>query len=334
MDFLKKLGRFKTKPIPNYGKIIIRPTLRALCTAYDGCPYEAPSDILCKRDNRWTQNEFTIILPGLTEWCERYRQAVDSTTNTIRSDFDWRGWHREGLLFAKEIYRRLPRYIPLRYERPAGDNSGLIEDFDVAEEKIESLLSILGVSGEDRDPVICDCVVTGVKDDDGMLAVRFRIKGKREVFTFHVEYNSIDKLKGFLEGIALSEKEPVAWESEHTQSGMYFYPQTIGSVKHMGQLHINVSCDLEPEFYAYLNARQFVGSVYRTILANVNTVEGVSVYEKMHSDTIEWYIDDDKYEQYLILRKNPKLAKWLTPAIFRAKDFFKEIYDAINEDDV
>ena len=334
MSFLKKSLHVDMVKIPNYGKFILRPTQKAIYSDVDGCPYAVWADTLYRRRYRWEQNHYTLILPGLTEWAERYRRAFNPTDNTVYADFDWRGWHRDGLLFTKEIFRKLPRHIPVHYAKPLGDNSGLVEDFEVTEEQIDDLLLQLGDSQTEREPVIADSIVVGVKDEDGQLCIRFKVKGKSDSFTFSIEYYALGVLKDFLERIAKSENEIVAWESGQGENGMYFYPQTIGGLRPMGQLHIFTEGKNKPDFTAYLNIRHFVRSLYRTIMTNLNELPGDSVYKQMQSNLLEWYIDDSRYEHFSFLRKKPSLAKWLTPTITKVKDYFADIYNTILDDDV
>ena len=86
--------------------------------------------------------------------------AVDQETYAVNPEFDWRIWHIDGLLFTKEIYSNLPRNIPVRYEKPPGDHSGLVENFDVqSEERINQLLVQLGDLPEGRKPESIDNIV-------------------------------------------------------------------------------------------------------------------------------------------------------------------------------
>lgn len=332
MDFLKRLRPQKQIPNPHEGKFILCPTASSLYVDTDGTHRDASSDTIAKRDYLWVRDNYSILLPGLMEWCERYRRAVDPVTHAVSPGFDWRSWHNDGLQFAKEIHNKLPREITLRYARPPGDNSGLVEDFDVTQETVDLLLEQLGHVPYDREPVMADCVVVGVKNEDDALCIRFKIKGTYETFTFSLEYDSLDLLKGFLERVVLCEGKPVEWESNHAQNGMYFFPQIIGDVKHMGQLHIYIEGKSEPDFTAYLNTRQFIKSLYRSIMAHINTVDNAA-YKGLQSNMIEWYIDDDRYENFPMFKKNPKMAKWLSPAIVQVKDFFAEIYNSINDDE-
>ena len=333
MVFIGKTLHIDIRHIPDYGKFIVRPTHRTIYTDIDGCPYAAPADTVYKRDFRWEQNHYTLILPGLNEWAERYRQAMDPAMGKVSPDFDWRDWHRDGLLFTREIYRRLPHQIPVYYAKPEGDESGLVEDFEVSEEKIDSLLALLGSTQSLREPVIEDTVVAGVKDEDGDLYVRLKTKGKPDSFTFCLEYDSLGALKDFLERLIKCEGRSVSWESSHAENAMYFYPQTIGGLCHMGQLHIYTEGKNKPDFTAYINVRHFIRSIYRTIMNNISKLEGESVYKNLHSIDIEWYIDDDRYDQFLTLNKNPLLAKWISPTIMKVKDYIDGVFNSIFEED-
>lgn len=334
MDFIRKPMHIDIKYIPNYGKFIIRPTSQTIYSDIDGCSYVAPADTLYKREYSWEQNHYTVIVPGLTEWAERYRQAMDPAMGKVSPDFDWRDWHRDGLLFTREIYRRLPHHIPVYYAKPEGDESGLVEDFEVFEEKIDSLLEHLGCTQSQREPVIEDIVVAGVKDEDGDLYVRLKTKGKLDSFTFCLEYESLEALKDFLERLIKCEGCSVSWESSHAENAMYFYPQTIGGLLHMGQLHIFTEGKNKPDFTAYINTRHFIRSIYRTVMANISAHKADLVKKKLRSKVIEWYIDDDRYDQFMALNKNPLLAKWISPTIMKVTDYFDGVFNSIFEDEM
>lgn len=333
IDVIRKALHIDIRHIPDKGKFIVSPMRRTIYKDIDGCPYAAPADTVYKRDFRWEQNHYTVIVPGLTEWAERYRQAVDPTTGIVSPDFDWRDWHHDGLLFTREIYRRLPHHISVYYAKPDGDESGLVEDFEVSEEKIDSLLAQLDSPQSQREPVIEDTVVAGVKEEDGMLCIRLKTKGKLDSFICCLEYESIEVLRGFLEKLIRCEDRSVSWESSHGENAMYFYPQTIGGLCHMGQLHVFTDGKNKPDFTAYINTRHFIKSVYRSIMTNISKLEGDLVYKKLHSTAIEWFIDDDRYDQFMTLTKNPVIAKWVSPTVMKVKDYFDGVFNSIFEDE-
>lgn len=332
MDFLKRLWPEKPAPDPHEGKLIISPSLTSIYVDTDGKLCEVHSDTIAKRDYLWVRDSYSVIVPGLKEWCERYRRALDPEALTVGAGFDWKDWHHDGLLFARELLRKLPREVTLRYARPQGDVSGLVEDFDVTQEAVEQILTQIGTVPNDREPVIEDNVVVGVKSEDGYLCVRLKTKGTYDTFTFSLEPDSLYLLKGFLERIIMCDGKPVEWESNHEQNGMYFFPQTIGNVRHMGQLQIYTEGKSEPDYTAYVNARHLIRSIYRSIMSNASSFMDDNAYKGLQSNVIEWYIDDRLYESAAFLRRNPKLTRWLSPALLQVKDFFADIYDSIYED--
>ena len=82
-------------------------------------------------------------------------------------------------------------------------------------EKLDSLLTILGDASDEREPLISDIVVAGVKAEEGYMRIRLKIKGKDDSYTFHMAYETLKDLRDFLERIAFADQEPIAWESEH-----------------------------------------------------------------------------------------------------------------------
>ena len=285
------------------GKFIINPTPTRVYVDTDGTSCEVLSDILLKQEHRWNRCDYSIILPGLIEWVQRYRNALDAVNNQVDPDFDWERWHCDGLLFTKELFRRLPRHITVRYAKPIGDNSGLIEDFDViSEEQIDLLLAQLAYEQLDRNPVSADTVVVGVKPEDEGVCVRFKTKGKYDSFTFSLEHEGILLLKDFLERIAISEKGIVVWESKTSENGMYLYPQEIGGFKHMYQLHI--FSEKELVFSAYMNVRDFVRSTYKSIMNNIGGISNLDVSRMFQSHIVECFIDDKKYENISFFRSS------------------------------
>lgn len=321
----------KATSVSPRGKFIINPTLNTVYVDVDGTSSEVSSDTICRQEYRWADNEYTIILPGLVEWVERYRSAIDTTTYKIDPEFNWSAWHRDGLLFTKEIYRRLPRYIQVRYAKPAADRSGLIEDFDVtSEEQIDLMLAQLGEERQEKKPAFVDSVAVGVKPEDEGICVRFKIKGKCDSFTFVLDYESILLLKDFLERTAISEGEVVIWESKTSENGMYLYPQTIGVYKNMYRLQIYSEKELA--FTAYLNLREFVRSLYKSIMTHVGGMKGQDICRMFQSNIVECFIDDKKYENIAFFRRFPKIANTIGPAVENVRKYFQEIYESILDD--
>jgi hypothetical protein len=317
---------------PHSGKFIINPTPTRIYVDTDGTSCEVSSDIVLKQEYRWNRCDYSIVLPGLMEWVQRYRNALDMVNNQVVPEFEWNGWHRDGLLFTKELFRRLPRRITVRYAKPAGDNSGLIEDFDViSEEQIDLLLAQLAYEKMDRNPVCVDSVVVGVKQEDDCICVRFKAKGKSDSFTFYLDNEGMLLLKDFLERIAISDQGVVVWESKTSENGMYLYPQDVGEFKNMYQLHI--FSEKELDFSAYLNARDFVRSIYKSIMTNIGGMSDLDLSRMFQSNIVECFIDDKKYEHISFFRRFPKIANTVGPAIENVRRYFQEIYDSILDEE-
>lgn len=305
------------------GYMDINPSAEGLYIDTDGEVGTPYYDTIEKRDFKWTRDNYSVVVPGLMEWYERYLQYVANPS----PGFDWKGWHRDGLLFTEQIYLSLPRNIPLRYIVPAEDNSNTLESFEVTEEKLDPLLTILGDASDEREPVISDIVVAGVKAEEGYIRIRLKIKGKDDSYTFHMAYETLKDLRDFLERIAFADQDPIAWESEHSESGMYFYPQTIGGLKHMGQLHI--FSEREFAFSAYVNSRLLVRSLYRSIMTHLGSLKDNAATRLFQSNILECYIDDKRYKHISFFRNNPKLANFIGPAIETVRKYFQDIYDSI-----
>ena len=328
---LFRIFDIRTIPIPHYGKFIVHPTLNQSYVDAEGTSCEASSDVILRQKYKWSRCDYNIIIPGFMEWIERYRHAVDTKTYSVDPEFDWRTWHIDGLSFTKEIFRKLPRNIPVRYERPPGDRRGLVEDFDVeSEEQIDLLLEQLGNQPEDREPSDIDHIVVGVKPEDEGICMRFKIKGKFDSFIFEIGYDSMALLKDFLERIALSESKNVEWESETTENGMYLYPQTIGGYKNIYRLHI--FSEKEQVFTAYVNSQEFVRSIYKSITTNIGSLNGKDLYKELQSTIVECFIDDKKYQHISLFRKNPRIVNRIGPVVESIRKYFQEIYESILDD--
>ena len=304
-------------------RLDINPSSRGLYIDTDGVVITPHSDTIGKKDFKWVRDSYSVVVPGLMEWYERYLQYV-ANPNT---DFDWKGWHRDGLLFTKQIYFSLPRCIPMRYVIPMEDNSNTLESFDVTADRLDSFLAIFGDATTEREPTTSDTIVIGVKEEEGDIVIRFKIKGKYDCYTFQMEHETLKLLREFLEKIALNEQETISWESQQSENGMYFYPQKIGYLKHMGQLHI--FSEREFSFSAYINTRHFIRSLYRTIMTHVGSLSDNTAYKSFQSNILECYIDDERYEHISLFRKNPKLANFIGPAIDNIRKYFRDIYNSI-----
>ena len=307
-------------------RIVICPSTKGMYIDTEGAAATPYCDVIEVDEFRRSRTLCSFVIPGLMEWYERYLNFQSGKDE----DFDWKEWHYDGLLFTRQIYENMPRGIQVRYEVPAEDQSNALESFDVNEEAIDSLLESIGECGSDREPAMCESVVTSVKEEGGLVHVRISVKGDDSSYTFRMSYQSLVLLKEFMEKIALSEGNPVTWESQAFENGMYFYPQTIGGLKFMGQFQVFTSRGLV--FSAYVNSREFVRSVYRSILTHVGTLADSTPHKTMHSNLLDCYIDDSLYGQVNFYRNSPKLANIVSPAVKGVRGFLHGIYEAIQDE--
>ena len=307
-------------------RIVICSSAKGMYIDTEGVAAVPYCDVIEVREFKRGRTVCSFVVPGLMEWYERYLKFQLGT----EEDFDWKEWHHDGLLFTRQIYQNMPRNIQLRYEAPAEDQSGTVEGFDVSEEAIDSLLESIGECGSEREPVMYESVVTNVKEEGGSVHIRITVKGEDCSYIYRMSYQSLVLLRDFLEKIALCEGEPVIWESQSFENGMYFYPQTIGDPKFMGQFQVFTSRRLV--FSAYVNSREFVRSVYRSIMTHVGTLADSTPHKTMHSNLLDCYIDDSLYGQVNFYRNSPKLANIVSPAVKGVRGFLHGIYEAIQDE--
>lgn len=324
-NFMKRMEYTNEERCVREKYAVICPGVRGVFLASNGDAILPLSDIIEEKEFNMVDSKYSIVVPGIMEWYERYQQYVKSPTD----DFDWKSWHRDGLLFTKHIYNNLPRNLPLKYITPMMDNSNTIQSFDVTDEKINSFVDLLGEPEQEREPVINDVIAVGVKEEDQEIYIRFKVKGKFASHILQVNYEQLEQFKIFMESIAVSEEEPSVWEFNET--GMYFYPQTIGGLKNMGQLHIFSNRRLV--FYAYVNSRELIRSVYRSIMTYLGSISDDMSYKGFQSELLEYYIDDKRYERSLFVDNITRCAELLRKAFCGAKGYIREIYESVHNGD-
>ena len=144
-----------------------------------------------------------------------------------------------------------------------------------------------------------------------------------------MENDSLELLRDFLEKIAITEYETVSCESRKSNFGMYFYPQTIGDLKHMGQLHI--FSERELIFSAYVNSKLLLRSLYRSIMTQLVSMNDADSYESFRSNMLECFIDDETCKNAPL--RYSKLGKIIVPAIDNIRERFQSIYDSLIDED-
>ena len=87
--------------------------------------------------------------------------------------------------------------------------------------------------------------------------------------------------------------------------------------------------DREFVFSAYVNSRQLIRSLYRSIISYVGSPNDDRAYKSFQSCVLECYIDDDRYEDISFFRNNRMLGKFIGPAIANIRRHFQDIYNSI-----
>ena len=85
-------------------------------------------------------------------------------------------------------------------------------------------------------------------------------------------------------------------------------------------------------FTAYLNLREFVRSLYKSIMTHVGGMKGQDICRMFQSNIVECFIDDKKYENIAFFRRFPKIANTIGPAVENVRKYFQEIYESILDD--
>ena len=259
---------------------------------------------------------FKFTIPGISEWHWRYVRATDFVNAIAAPSFDWRQWHRDGLIFAKEIHSRLPRNYNLIYKRPFEDHSGILEEVifstDNVDEVINSLNSVL--EQKNARPSFIHNIQFSLGDRlDGLLSVTFTV-GNRNHTVLIDKCRDTKYLRQWMERIIANDEEiilAVCFKGETW--GIEMIPQQIGQFTEMAQLHI-IDSENDVLFSAYVNRREFVRGLYLTLMDhlgfNIYTTEEFQSerypqgqdrtkrwqpYNELRSDIIEWFITDELF---------------------------------------
>lgn len=246
--------------------IRISPDIFVLYQDGEGCCSSAYSDEV-SNVNRELGPVFSIVVPGLEEWCQRYEDATDFANTTTDPSFDWRSWHFEGLQFAKEIWQQMPRNYTLIYVPPFEDRSHTIKKL-VVDENIDALIESLGPksSFHKMPPALQNDIDFSCIRNKDSITVHFKLgRAERDVT---IPFNRLEGLRKWLENLTYC-----IWHSDKPVNvfqlsgcDLTFYKQTIGSHKDMGQFWINEDYDSCPKFSAYVNIRLFVKGFYLSVM--------------------------------------------------------------------
>lgn len=257
-----------------------------------------------------------FVVPGIYEWCARYVAATDFATTTTESWFDWKRWHYDGLVLAKEVYRHLPRNYNLIYRKPFEDRSGILEEVDFSKDDVDAIIQSLGPTLEIPRvlPYVKHNVEFALKtESDVIVSVSFKIGELTSTITLREEKELI-ALKKWMERIAADDDDVIQSPAFGKKGWILdMIPQRAGRFPQMGQFRIEGE-DYDACFEGYVNRREFVRGLYLTLMNHfgfgvyteeefrnddypkgLERMERWRPYNCLRSDIIEWYITDDLY---------------------------------------
>ena len=267
---------------------------------------------------------FSFVVPGFYEWHRRFEDKTDFAETTTDPSFDWRSWHRDGLLFAKEIYRQLPRNYNLIYRSPYEDRSGVIAEVDLSKDNIDSIIKSLGASpyNPDDKPSYKDNIIVRIWDEippKVFLSITLSINKYSISLAFH-NYDDLKRLRLWMEHIA-EDREDIIQTQFSPGYKFIMIPQRIGQFTQMGRFRIEA---LDPDdcFSGYVNRREFVRTLYLSLMTHFGfgaykpnefqkslfpeqDIQWV-LYNTLRSDIIEWFITDELYQSFPIPKNSPE----------------------------
>lgn len=281
----------------------------------DECDYDSPADEVCNYDPS-NGSMFCIVVPGLYEWHNRFVRATDFADTKTRDDFNWALWHRDGLLLAKEIQRQLPRDFTLIYDHPFEDKSCLIDKVNMETDDVDYIISGLHVSPgivsciESKDNVVCD-----VERNADYLDAKLSIGRLSTTVRFNKSVDGMRFLRKWMEKIVEGDNNygNIFLNPSGQRVELFFFPQFIGGHEEMGHFWVRDESNILPEFFAYVNRREFVRTLYLSFMTRLgfylysryDGAEELSPsdkfkkyyqpYNELKSDIIEWFITDELY---------------------------------------
>lgn len=278
----------------------------------EGCVGGSTDDEISNSE-RSMQPLFSIILPGISEWCKRYVDKTDFTRCETNPLFDWKRWHYDGLLFAKELYRQLPRNYNLKYKSPYKDKSGTLPEIDFSKDDVDSIIASLGNHPylPDAKPSYKYNVSIQISaEEDHTVSIELNV-GNHNYTIQRIPLEKLKHIKTWMERVAYNNEDVI--QIELSCIYMQIIPQKIGQFIQMGQIRV-VDKNNVDMFSAYIDRREFVRCLYLALMnhfgfglytttdfKNVNYPQNEDLvklwqpYNDLKSDVIEWYITDDLY---------------------------------------
>lgn len=234
--------------------IRISPDIDVLYIDSDSCCAIASGDEICNECPSLGPR-FSIIVPGIEEWVQRYVDATDFVETTTDSSFDWITWHYEGLCFAKAVWEQMPRCYELYYEPPFEDHSGTIEKL-LIDEQVDGLIDSLRPLANLASPPLsikANIAYKLERKGDSML-VRFRINNL--VFDLPLSFKCLPRVKTWLNDIT-DFRAGVCTVQIHGYD-LYYLHQTVGLHPEMGRFWISKRNPYDSKFCAYVDTQEFV----------------------------------------------------------------------------
>lgn len=234
--------------------IRISPDIDALYIDSDSCCAIAFCDEICNECPSMGPR-FSIVVPGIEEWVQRYVYATDFVKTTTDSSFDWITWHYEGLCFAKAVWGQMPRCYELYYEPPFEDHSGTVGKL-LIDEKVDGLIDRLRpLANLASAPLsIKDNIVYKLERKGDSMLIRFRINNL--VFNLPLSFKCLTGIKQWLNDI-IDTKTGVC--TVHVQEyDLHYSHQTVGMHPEMGRFWISKRYPYDSKFCAYVDTQEFV----------------------------------------------------------------------------
>lgn len=242
----------------------ITPNLDTLFDDENGMSYPAYDDEI---DNEYMKlfPRFKFYVPGIYEWLRRFENATNFSETTTDPSFDWRGWHRDGLLFAKEIFSHLPRNYNLLYLRPYEDKSGVIQSFvDFSTDPINEIIRSLqaGPYNLSEKPAFCEVIDVKVWIEH-LFSINLRVNKSNTTFALR-ELGDFENLRLWMEGVA-EDKEDFIEKRMSPGFRFQMMPQRIGQFTQMGRFMVECLCP-DDFFTAYVNRKDFIRTLYNALI--------------------------------------------------------------------
>lgn len=233
--------------------IIISPDIDTLFIDANGCCSCAYGDEI-DNDDYELGPCFSIVIPGIEEWLERYENATDFANISTDPNFDWKSWHVEGLRFAKQIRLQMPPVFDLFYRPPFEDTSGTLVEIEVDDKTVDDLIRKLGNSSsyENSEPAVKHHVRFNIISRNNHLYIESYVGKNKQCFSVATE-----RLIRWIKSIEVVEREVISIDVDKSLS-LIFFNTTIGIHRNMGQFWIYDRNRKRSLLSAYVDKKEFI----------------------------------------------------------------------------